>query len=166
MPAGNTYEAIATTTLGSAASSVTFSSISGTYTDLVVVVNGLTASSNAVGIEMTFNGTGSSNRSYTRLQGDGTSATSFRNFPNDPAIGVIGNSEGANIIVNIMNYANTTTNKTILSRYNSLDSGDGRVGAYVSMWASTSAITSITIAPNAINWASGSTFSLYGIASA
>ena len=35
-----TYEPIATNTLGSAAASVTFSSISGTYTDLVVVVSG------------------------------------------------------------------------------------------------------------------------------
>jgi hypothetical protein len=35
-----TYEPIATTTLGTAAASVTFSSISGAYTDLVLVCNG------------------------------------------------------------------------------------------------------------------------------
>jgi hypothetical protein len=38
-----TYEPIATTTLGSAAASVTFSSISGSYTDLVLVVTGIGA---------------------------------------------------------------------------------------------------------------------------
>ena len=32
-----TYEPIATTTLGSAASTITFSSISGSYTDLILV---------------------------------------------------------------------------------------------------------------------------------
>jgi len=37
MPAGATYNCIATTTLGSAQSSVTFSSITGSYTDLVLV---------------------------------------------------------------------------------------------------------------------------------
>jgi hypothetical protein len=164
MAAGNTYVAIAEQTLGSAAASVTFSSIPGTYTDLVLIVNGLTASSDAVGIEMTFNGTGSSNRSYNRLQGNGSTASAFRN--SDPSIAVLGNSEGGNIIANIMNYSNSTTYKTILTRYNSLDAGDGRTGAYASLWANTSAITSIIIAPNAINWASGSTFSLYGILAA
>jgi hypothetical protein len=37
MAAGNTYVAIAEQTLGTAAASVTFSSISGAYTDLVIV---------------------------------------------------------------------------------------------------------------------------------
>ena len=39
MAAGSTYTPIATTTLGSAASSVTFSSISGSYTDLILITN-------------------------------------------------------------------------------------------------------------------------------
>jgi hypothetical protein len=43
MAAGNTYEAIATQTLGSDAASVTFSSISGAYTDLIMVVNAITS---------------------------------------------------------------------------------------------------------------------------
>jgi hypothetical protein len=44
MAAGNTYVAIAEQTLGTAAASVTFSSISGAYTDLVFVVNPMGAS--------------------------------------------------------------------------------------------------------------------------
>jgi len=39
MPAGLTYETVATTTIVSATSSVTFSSISGSYTDLVLIIN-------------------------------------------------------------------------------------------------------------------------------
>jgi hypothetical protein len=166
MAAGNTYVALATETLTSAQASVTFSSISGAYTDLVLVINALTASSNAVGVEMTFNATGSTGRSFTRIQGNGTSESSFQNYPNDSAIGVLGDSDGGNIIAQIMNYSNSTTYKTILTRYNSLDAGDGRVGSYVSLWSSTAAITSLIVAPISINWASGSTFSLYGIAAA
>ena len=36
----STYEKIATTTLGSATASYTFSSISGTYTDLILILVG------------------------------------------------------------------------------------------------------------------------------
>ena len=38
-----TYEPIATETASGSVSSITFSSISGTYTDLVIIVNGGTA---------------------------------------------------------------------------------------------------------------------------
>jgi hypothetical protein len=77
MPAGNTYEAIATQTLGSAAASVTFSSIPGTYTDLVLVVAG-TLTTGTENIVMQFNGDTGSNYSVTSLLGDGSTASSFR----------------------------------------------------------------------------------------
>jgi hypothetical protein len=56
MAAGNTYEAIATQTLGSAAASVTFSSIPGTYTDLVLVVAMEHVTTGTENIVMQFNG--------------------------------------------------------------------------------------------------------------
>jgi len=160
----NTYVALRTETVAVATPSVTFSSIPSDYTDLVLVINGLGVASDSLGVTMTFNGV-TTNRSYTRLQGDGSTASSFRST-NDPAIGVLGNSEGGNVIAHIMNYSNTTTFKTILTRYNSLDAGDGRVGSYVSLWGSTAAITSMVIGLSSGNYAVGSTFSLYGIAKA
>jgi hypothetical protein len=160
----NTYVALATSTLGTAAASVTFSSIPQTYTDLVLVINGLGIANDSLGVTMTFNGV-TTNRSYTRLQGNGSTASSFRST-NDPAIGVLGDSEGGNVIANIMNYSNTTTFKTILTRYNSSDAGDGRVGSYVSLWGSTAAITSIVLGFSSGNIAAGSRFSLYGILAA
>jgi hypothetical protein len=67
-------------------------------------------------------------------------------------------------IINVMNYANTTTYKTSISRGNN---SANRVRAYVALWRNTAAITSIQIITNgAINFATGSTFTLYGIASA
>ncbi len=68
MPA--TYEPLATTTLGSAASSVTFSSISGSYTDLVVVFSGTAGGGNS-NLILTFNSDTGSNYSWTdRAEGE------------------------------------------------------------------------------------------------
>jgi hypothetical protein len=162
-----TYEPIATTTLATTTASVTFSAISGSYTDLILAFDGLsTAGSDAVGFQIKVNGADGSLQSYTRLQGNGTTAASTRVADGDPAVGVIGNSERTNIIAHIMNYSNATTFKTILSRFNTLDSGDGRTGAYVNLTRSTNAVTSLLIDLSTGSFASGSTFSLYGIASA
>ena len=167
MAAGATYEPLATTTLSSAQSSVTFSSISGSYTDLVLVFDGLTtAASDAIGFQIKVNGASGTLQSYTRLQGNGTTASSSRAQDGDPAVGVVGNSERTNIIAHIMNYSNSTTYKTIISRYNSNDAGDGRTGAYVNLTRATTAITSLLVDLSTGSFASGSTFTLYGITAA
>ena len=67
-------------------------------------------------------------------------------------------------MVSINNYSNATTYKTVLWR----DNSNTYVAAQAGLWRSTSAITSITLSTNssATNFASGSTFSLYGILAA
>jgi hypothetical protein len=158
-----TYEPIATNTLGSAAASVTFSSISATYTDLRLVINGII--STAIDpVTINFNGDTGSNYSYTLLYGDGTSALSARTA-NLTAIraGYLGTVQGLTN-VDIMNYSNTTTNKTVIGRGNVSNWG---VTAQVSLWRSTAAITSMTIQSlSSYNFSTGSTFTLYGIKSA
>jgi len=62
-----------------------------------------------------------------------------------------------------MNYSNTTTYKTGLVRANSAASG---TDAIVGLWRSTAAITSIVATHDTAQFATGSTFTLYGIASA
>jgi hypothetical protein len=160
-----TYEPIATTTLGTAAASVTFSTISGAYTDLVLVANA-TLSASGAGINLTFNGDTANNYSSTRLYGNGTTATSdrqgagaFINF----ALGDVNN--GQLMITNIMNYSNATTFKTLLIRQNT---ASAFVGALVGLWKkSPEAITSITLtAGGGLNISTGSTFTLYGIKAA
>ena len=170
MAAGNTYEAIATQTLGSAAASVTFSSIPGTYTDLVLVVT--PASSAQKDVDIRLNGDTGTNYSHTVLSGNGTSAISSRTSSNASAYityyaatnTTLGNSV---FIVNFMNYSNTTTYKTMLARANNASTG---VDAAVALWRNTAAITSIQIGPNlqqgTNTWSTGSTFSLYGILAA
>lgn len=160
-----TYDCIATTTLGSDSTSVVFSSIPQTYTDLIMVFNGYNTVATAMDFECEFNGDSGNNYSETGLQGDGSSASSFRHSNYGGAIlGTIWSTGRATVICHFMNYTNTTTYKTSLGRF-STPSG-GLVGATVSLWRNTSAITSINFnqpAGQSGQFASGSTFSLFGI---
>jgi hypothetical protein len=163
MAAGATYEPIATTTLGSAQSSITFTSIPGTYTDLVLVVAG---TANGSGAYLRFNSDTGTNYSFTRLNGNNANVIgSYR------AINQVNMEVGgiflyqSNAILSIMNYANTTTYKTVVGRSNALQSGAANYGASVGLWRSTSAITSVTYMAD-INMDIGCTFTLYGIAAA
>ena len=170
MAAGSTYTPIATTTLGSTASSYTFSSIPSTYTDLVLVSN-VATTVNGKDLAVQFNGDTGTNYSRTVLTGDSTTATSVRATTqaymfldyNGAISTTLGNN---NCITQIMNYSNSTTYKTVLSRSNNAGTGFG-VDANVGLWRSTAAITSMTIiATTSGVFATGSTFTLYGIAAA
>ena len=164
MAAGNTYEAIATQTLGSAAASVTFSSIPSTYTDLVLVMNGVFNYTNTYYV-MYYNGDSTlSNYSSIGMNGDGTSALSESNgyiklgFSNNATTPITA-------IINIQNYSNTATYKTNLIRF----SNTANFGSYaaVGLWRNTAAINSITIySYYGGMFNAGSTFTLYGIKSA
>jgi hypothetical protein len=163
MPAGNTYEAIATQTLGSAAASVTFSSIPSTYTDLVLVVNA-TVSSGLCNVTMTFGDT-STLYSRTNLIGNGSTAVSNRQT--NEALTYICTVATTSItagMAQIMNYSNTTTNKTYLIRDTY---AAGSVIQRVGLWRNTAAISTIVLGNDGgTNFAIGSTFNLYGIKAA
>ncbi len=166
MAAANTYTQIASTTLGSAAASVTFSSIPGTYTDLVLVCD-TKATSGTPNMRLQFNADTGTNYSSTVLAGNGSSAVSAR-YSTVAFIGVdyFGYSDTTNqknTIINIMNYANTTTNKTTINRANNAASG---TDAIVGLWRNTAAITSLVIATSGSTYVAGSTFNLYGISAA
>jgi hypothetical protein len=147
---------------------VSFTSIPGTYTDLILVfqTNG-TVSVSAPYIQ--FNSDTGSNYSRTTLSGNNSNqATSSRDtnqtFVYLPSASSTDTSNNRYVnLVHINNYSNTTTYKTLLSRANSASTG---VDAIVGLWRSTSAITSITLGISSGNYSSGGVFSLYGIASA
>lgn len=169
-----TYEPIASTTLGSATASVTFSSL-GSYTDIVLVCSVQSASSGDARINIRFNGDTASNYSGTFMYGDGSAAGSGRNTSRTSidGTGVTVPESGTSFapyIYQIMNYSNSSTYKTVLCRGNNTTAQVGQqiwAGASVSLWRSTSAITSIVILDiTGRNFNTGSTFTLYGIASA
>jgi hypothetical protein len=173
--ATNTYVALDKVTVGTATPSITFSSIPQGYTDLVVVMSPATTHTLATFPYMRFNSDSGSNYSYTEVNGNGTSATSFRDVNQtigwtSPQMASISNTLGDNTtIANIMNYSNATTYKTYLSRANRAGSTLDYQGveAAVGLWRSTAAITSVLIGNRRggvdYNFAVGSTFSLYGI---
>jgi hypothetical protein len=155
-----TYALIASTTTTNGQTSLSFSSIPSTYTDLVVVAN-CRNNSGTYDLQLRVNSDGGSNYSRTYLVGDGTTAASARASSVTYAQigGYIGTSQGV-AVINFMDYANTTTNKTFLSR---AGSAAVNTGALVALWRSTAAINSITFDWAAGAFAADGSFRLYGI---
>jgi hypothetical protein len=169
MPAGSTYTPIATTTLGSDTADVTFSSIAGTYTDLVIIGQfGNSTAGLAVGVQ--FNSDTGNNYSFTALVGNGTAASSDRLANTNHIYAAYNIAPSATVSgvlrLNIQNYSNTTTNKTVIARYDNNDATYPGTSATAGLWRNTAAITSVKIKPSAGNLKAGSNFTLYGIASA
>jgi hypothetical protein len=162
----NTYTELDKVTVGTAVASVTFSSISSAYTDLVIVAMPISAT--ADNLTMQFNGDTTTNYSDTVLWGSGTTTGSLRETSTaTPWLSYYANTttNPTPTIISIQNYANTTTFKTSLIRANNAAGG---VDAIVMLWRKTpEAINSILIKQKGTNnLAVGSTFSLYGIANA
>jgi hypothetical protein len=168
-----TYTLISSNTLGSSTTTVTFSSIPQTYTDLVLVMMARgTGAGTDRDIYMRFNSDSASNYSRTRLYGNGSSALSTREssvaqitIGNMPASSA-SSSEFNTAIININDYSNTTTYKTALLRENTNGSWGGTVFAIVGLWRNTAALTSVSFTPDSGDFSSGSTFKLYGIEAA
>lgn len=174
MAAGRTYTPIARTTLSTTSSTVTFSSISGSYTDLVLVVNGSIDSTNTPSLAIRLNSDTGNSYSSTIMEGNGTAAYSqkysgSRTLMQFNYYTAFYSTNIANAILHIQNYSNATTYKTVLCRFNITGGNAPGTAASVGLYrGSTSAVTSISISPDfgAINFSSGSTFTLYGIAAA
>ena len=164
-----TYEKIASTTLGSAAANITFSSIAATYTDLKLIFVPTSVSS-ASTPRLRFNSDTATNYSYTRLRGNGTAADSTRGTSTDAILIGAGSGVGTTLPaffeVDLFSYAGST-NKTILSASSADQNGSGEAGRVVGLWRSTSAITTILITiDGTTTFSTGTTATLYGIKAA
>ena len=167
-----TYQPIATTTLSSASTTITFSSIPSTYTDLILVLS-ITNTSSTVYRTMQFNtdtSTGSTNYSTTVFGSDGNNAFSERQSNTYGIANNDGTDSGSNtniLIANIMNYANTNTFKPVIVRSNKITSPQNKVTTNAGLWRSTSAIDSVTMYSSVANsYGVGTTATLYGIKAA
>ena len=165
-----TYEKIATTTLSSAAPNVTFSSISGSYTDIVLICSARSSRTTATTapIVINFNNDTGTNYSWTFLYANGSTVGSSRgtndNYIYTADISAVGSTSFAGFGILTMefnNYSNTNTFKTTLSK---VSSPNAFVESVCGLWRNTSAITTIKISENTgNNFVIGSTFTIYGI---
>lgn len=136
-----TYDLIEEKVLGSAQASVTFSSIPGTYKDLVLEYIGTNSDSNA-GITIRCNGDTGANYSGTYLNGFSSGISSTRQNARSDLDIFFGSTTLTNAVANFMGYSSTNFHKNIIVRDNA--NGDA-VRASVLRWANSSAITSIQV---------------------
>lgn len=150
---------------GSSTSSISFNNIPQNFQDLIVVGNFRNDSASGQGLNIYPNNT--STNSNTSLRGDGSTASSNRNssiaIQNYMFTTTLGTGVFESTIIHILNYANTSTFKTFLSRRAADNNGSGVTELGVGTARITASITSLVIAAPSGNYTAGSTFSLYGV---
>lgn len=157
-----TYKPIANITMGSAANSVTFSSITGVYKDLVLIFSGSVDVGGSMCIE--YNDDSTTNYTSTDMYGNGSASGSGTGAY--VASVLFGRSYSINsgqvfsATANIFDYSSTDKYKSALTRGNAAGQ---LVEAAASKWASTASITKIRVFNNFGNISAGSTFALYGV---
>jgi hypothetical protein len=160
----STNTPIYSTTLSATTTSVVFSNIPTTFTDLVLVVNGSFSGTDYLNLQ--FNGDTSTSYSDLPFRGNGSSASA--GAASSRAFIHTSTDAGANARFmcrsNIQNYANPNINKSVLSRG---DSTTSYVAINVGTWRKTEPITSIRVyALSGNNFNIGTTFTIYGIKAA
>ncbi len=162
----NSYESIATATVGSGgASFIEFTSIPQTYKHLEIRSSNFATSASWTVVALNSD-TSTSSYAHHRLGTDGGGGIVGSNISNS-ATNYFFTSyahTGASII-NILNYSDTTRNKTIrgLHAHRSESSTDGEVNFMAHLWMNTSAVTSIKISLPSVTFQQHTTFALYGI---
>ena len=173
--AGGDFESIATVTVGSGgASSIQFTSIPATFAHLQVRGIARTARTGATpkreAVYIQFNGDTGSNYAYHNLLGTGAAAQagaaastdkpfSYDAAADDNAAGLFGA-----MIIDILDYADTSKN-TVARRFGGADlNGSGNVGVGSALWVDTDAVTSISLhGYNGNNFVQYTTCALFGV---
>ena len=165
----STYEKIQTTTISSATSAISFTSISSAYTDIILAWAYKSNSSNNPTLRLTFNGN-STGYSGRQMYGNGvapgsnnTTSASFISLARASG-GPTPSGETALVLLHVMDYTNSSKYKSIFCQYNSASTG-GELD--VGVWANNANINRIDIdTPTSTDFAVGSVITLYGIKAA
>lgn len=172
----NSYESIATVTVGSGgSSSISFTSIPSTYKHLQVRYLARTNRANSLdAIDLQFN-SDTSQGNYVRheLDGNGSSASSSAGYPQSGNYPfwisyVAGNSATSGVfgvgVIDIFDYANTNKYKTSRNLGGYDNNGSGYVNLFSHLYMVTTAISSIQLTSSlGSGFQQYSSFALYGI---
>ena len=156
------WEVIGSQTLGSAAASVTFSSIPQGYRDLILVINAGSTTAGASYARANLNSDTGSNYSRVYATANGSSvssAASTNTFMGISNTVGIGDSIKFQAICQFLDYSATDKHKTMLLRNGG---GEPRLNMAANRWANTAAITNIELKLDSGSYSTGSTFTLYG----
>jgi hypothetical protein len=153
------YTPLATVTLDSSTSAITFSSIPATYRDLALVVNG--SLNGLAGMRARINGDTGNNYSRVAIRGQAAGASSLSGLATEFILmSGLDTDERFILAIDFMDYSATDKHTTLLCRTDSV----GQVDARALRWANTSAVTSIFLFPhNDGQMNAGTTLSLYGV---
>jgi hypothetical protein len=166
-----TYQFITSTILSTTATSVTFSSVPQTFTDLVIKATYRSSAASAFGANpfVRFNSDSSSLYSYIFLQGNGSGlSTGTQNEINlatmqsSTTAGNTANTFTSNELY-ISNYTGTLVKP--FSQYKTAEnqSTNNETHVFASLYRGTSPITTITFGISGSNFIADSSFYLYGI---
>ena len=169
----STYELIASYEVGAGgASSIDFTSIPSTYTDLVLKVSLRAETSGIDAAKVTFNGS-SSGYSYRSIWASGSGTPASYNGSSDGYFQLQysgGTSSTASTFTNgemyIPNYAGSTNKSASLDQVQENNATTAYIVPMALLWSNTAAITSIKIQQTTGNLAQYSTAYLYGVKNA
>lgn len=156
-----TYNAIATTTLSSPSTTISFTSISNSYTDLILRVSGSVPTYNVNAVIKLNNAASSMGWGRMRQLSRGGSVTTLNSGASPTSlinIGAISANDPFACIVDINNYSSTTSNKQVLAKLFSVTYNNYAAGG----WMSTSAVNRVDFITDE-NMAIGTTATLFGI---
>jgi len=166
-----TYDSIATTTLGSVATSINFNSISSAFTDLKVIINGSPAAG-GTNLLMRLNNNSASLYTGTFLLGNGGTATSVSNPLDVNFLLTTGGTLSSTLPffaeIDIFSYyLSSGVFKSILAKTSCDLNGSGNIFTTVGLMQTTTAVTSVNLLlSGSTNFAVGTTATLYGIKAA
>ena len=158
--------AIASYTVTSPVTPITFTSIPQTFTHLQIRAYAQSSSGNAA---IRFNGDAGNNYAYHYINGSGAALTSAGTATTGNGyLSLFMGSTSSNfggVIADIFDYTNTNKNKTMKVIGGADLNGSGNVFFSSTLWQSTSAITSLSLIPDTSGTFSiGTRIDLYGIA--
>jgi len=166
----SSFYSIATVTGTGSSSTITFSSIPSTYKALQIKTNFIVSAATTVWVRL--NGDATANYIRHGLVGSQSTATAYGNTGQNYIVfagmsaGQIGTTTyPTTAIVDILDYTNTSKNKTVKGISGTeFNATGGEVDLSSGLWLNTAAITSITIGnTSSANFSTSSTFALYGI---